>query len=93
MEINKTPEGRLITVSNRLPIVVAHETGGEWRIDAGAGGLITALDPVMRNRGGLWIGWPGTVEEDRVDIDRLLWRAIGDIGYAMNPGTLTAEAR
>jgi trehalose 6-phosphate synthase/phosphatase len=93
MEINKTPEGRLITVSNRLPIVVAHEPGGEWRIDAGVGGLITALDPVMRNRGGLWIGWPGTVEEDGVDIDRLLWRAIGDIGYALKPVMLTAEER
>ena len=82
MELNKTPEGRLITVSNRLPIVVAREPGGEWRIEAGAGGLITALDPVLRNRRGLWIGWSGTVEEDGVDIDKLLWRATGDIGYA-----------
>ncbi|HET9224688.1 MAG TPA: trehalose-6-phosphate synthase [Roseiflexaceae bacterium] len=93
MDIQKAPEGRLITVSNRLPFVVAHDPGGEWRIEAGAGGLITALDPVLRNRRGLWIGWPGTVEVDGGDIDRLLWRATGDVGYALKQVTLSAEER
>jgi trehalose 6-phosphate synthase/phosphatase len=93
MLANKAPEGRLITVSNRLPIVVDRAADGEWRIEPGAGGLITALAPVLRNRGGVWIGWPGTVEEDALDLEPLLRRATGHSGYVLKPVTLTAEER
>lgn len=50
---------RLVVVSNRLPFVLAKGEDGEWRITPGAGGLVTALLPVLRDRGGVWIGWPG----------------------------------
>ncbi len=49
---------RLIVVSNRLPFVL-HEKGGEWKLKPGSGGLVTALVPVLRDRGGVWIGWDG----------------------------------
>jgi trehalose-6-phosphate synthase len=61
-------KNRVVIVSNRLPIVVAKREGGGWRIKPGQGGLVTALAPILRDRGGLWIGWPGTSEE--VDFDR-----------------------
>ncbi|MHC1699518.1 MAG: trehalose-phosphatase [Humidesulfovibrio sp.] len=54
--------GRLIVVSNRLPVTLAREGDG-WIVKAGAGGLITALAPVLRDRGGLWVGSSGQIRE------------------------------
>ena len=51
---------RLIVVSNQLPFVFHREINGAWRLEAGSGGLVSALLPVLRHRGGTWIGWPGT---------------------------------
>jgi trehalose 6-phosphate synthase/phosphatase len=51
---------RLLVVSNRLPFSVQAAPGGRFKVEAGSGGLVTALLPVLRNRGGIWIGWPGT---------------------------------
>jgi len=54
---------RLLIVSNRLPLRVVKEREGTWRLERGSGGLVTALAPVLRNRGGAWIGWPGVPAE------------------------------
>lgn len=53
-----TSRSRLIVVSNRLPYAF-RRTDRRWRAEPGAGGLVTALLPVLRDRGGTWIGWPG----------------------------------
>ena len=45
---------RLIVVSNREPYVHVH-AGGEIICQMPPGGLVTALDPVMRACGGTWI--------------------------------------
>lgn len=45
-------------VSNRLPFTVARTAHGLERRPS-AGGLVSALDPVLSKRGGTWIGWPG----------------------------------
>ena len=58
----KRTKERLIVVSNRLPFVFERTADGEWKTERGAGGLVTALVPVLRDRGGTWIGWPGTSE-------------------------------
>ena len=50
---------RLTVVSNRLAIVVDHDQNDQWTIKPAAGGLVTALGPVLRDRGGQWIGWIG----------------------------------
>lgn len=50
-------ENVLVSVSNRLPVT---GTSKRWRVSAG--GLVTALRPVMERRGGLWIGWDGGLE-------------------------------
>jgi trehalose 6-phosphate synthase len=52
---------RLVVVSNRLPIVLKEEDG-HWSMQKGSGGLVTALSPILKNRGGLWVGWTGTTE-------------------------------
>jgi trehalose 6-phosphate synthase len=51
----------LVIVANRLPVdrVTGPDGEQEWR--ASPGGLVTAIEPVMRANQGVWIGWPGTV--------------------------------
>jgi len=89
-EQGNNPEiDRLVVVSNRLPIALTKGREGEWHVQLGSGGLVTALTPILRDRGGLWIGWPGTLEE--VDPDELAAMAGKDTGYALKPVTLTAE--
>ena len=73
--------GRLIVVSNRLPVVLESD-GGRWRAKPGSGGLVTALLPVLRDRGGMWIGWPGTSDE-HAGLDEALAAVAHDAGYAL----------
>jgi len=52
---------RLIIVSNRVPYN-PFKTRGDVKYRLGTGGLVTALDPVLKSTGGLWIGWDGVAE-------------------------------
>ncbi len=82
----KYKKNRLIIVSNRLPIVLSKDDKKQWQAKQGAGGLITALAPVLRNRGGLWIGWPGTLQaHDKKGLETVFTRAAGDFGYTFEP--------
>ena len=45
---------RLVIVANREPYVHTHD-GDDIRCSRPAGGLVTALDPVMRSCGGVWV--------------------------------------
>ena len=49
----------LVVVASRLPVDRVEEAGGETSWRASPGGLVTALEPVMRESGGCWIGWTG----------------------------------
>ncbi|HWP46011.1 MAG TPA: trehalose-6-phosphate synthase [Candidatus Limnocylindrales bacterium] len=89
----KTQGSRLIIVSNRLPIVLTQGENGQWSIKPGSGGLVTALVPILRNRGGVWIGWSGMVEEENVDLGELLADATKKSGYTLRPVSLTAEEK
>ncbi|MDH3455590.1 MAG: trehalose-6-phosphate synthase [Gemmatimonadota bacterium] len=51
-------EPALIAVSNRLPITLRRGARGLERIRS-TGGLVAAFDPLLRQRRGIWIGWPG----------------------------------
>ena len=48
-----------VVVASRLPVDRVEGPDGEtvWR--PSPGGLVTALEPVMREAGGAWIGWSG----------------------------------
>ena len=72
---------RLVVVSNRLPIVFTKGQEGEWLIKRGSGGLVTALAPVLRNRGGLWIGWTG--KPGRTNFSELSALGVKQIGYQL----------
>ncbi len=50
--------GRLLIVSNRLPVTI-HRHKGQIRFEQSAGGLATGLSSFYRSYDALWIGWPG----------------------------------
>lgn len=58
-EDEATGRGRLVVVSNRLPVTVRTGKGG-LEVQASSGGLVSAMEPVLRRQGGTWIGWAGT---------------------------------
>ena len=49
---------RLLVLTNRLPFAFLRGPEGLTRRPA-AGGLVSALDPVLQKHGGTWVGWPG----------------------------------
>jgi trehalose 6-phosphate synthase/phosphatase len=50
---------RLLVVSNRLPVAFLQE-GAKWSTKRTEGGLATAMTPIMKRTGGVWLGWSGT---------------------------------
>ena len=50
--------GRVILVSNRLPVTILLRAGAP-EIQPSSGGLAVALWPLHRGGDGLWVGWPG----------------------------------
>ena len=81
---------RFLTISNRLPIIIERDGDG-WGIRPGAGGLVTALAPILRRWGGTWIGWPGIGETEGLDTGKLLSEYGRDAGYELKAVQLTAE--
>ena len=51
-------EAVLVTVSNRLPVTLRRGPNGPERVRS-SGGLVAAFAPILEDRGGVWIGWPG----------------------------------
>jgi len=81
---------RLIVVSNRLPFALDVTSEDLWTVTPAAGGLVSAIEPVLRERGGTWIGWPGIAGK----IPRTpLEEATRDVGYAVVPVSLSEAER
>ncbi len=82
---------RLVIVSNRLPIVLSRAEK-QWRIKPGSGGLVTALLPILKERGGVWIGWPGATDEHLGQaFNTALDEAGRNGGYELCPVILTRD--
>src|SRR5260370_30498149 len=71
-QAGRAADQNFVVVASRLPVDRVEEPDGgtSWR--RSPGGLVTALEPVMREAGGAWIGWtgdagpaPGPVEAHR----------------------------
>ncbi|MEV5001402.1 alpha,alpha-trehalose-phosphate synthase (UDP-forming) [Nocardioides sp. LML1-1-1.1] len=73
----------LVIVANRLPVdrVTGPDGKTSWR--RSPGGLVSAIEPVMRAHDGVWVGWPGGTEQ------RL--RAFKDDGLSLVPLSMSAE--
>lgn len=81
---------RLVIISNRLPIVIEGE-GDKLNLKEGSGGLTTALAPVLRNRGGVWIGWPGGTDLNEQVVTDLCKSSRKKQGYLFSPVFLSKE--
>jgi trehalose 6-phosphate synthase/phosphatase len=81
---------RLIIVSNRLPFAL--DSAGEdlWTVTPATGGLVSAVEPVLRERGGTWIGWPGTAGEIP---EEPFAQATRNAGYKIVPVALSETER
>ncbi|NUR06266.1 MAG: trehalose-6-phosphate synthase [Nocardioidaceae bacterium] len=73
----------LLIVANRLPVdrVVGPDGSVSWR--RSPGGLVTAIEPVMRENDGAWIGWSGGADDD---IDPFV-----EDGMSLVPVTLSGQ--
>ncbi|MEE8394967.1 MAG: trehalose-6-phosphate synthase [bacterium] len=74
-------------VSNRLPVSVVRD-GHRLEVHPSSGGLVTALGPVLRHRGGVWIGWPGITKA--AGLKKLL-AADSRLGFDLLPVALTEQ--
>ncbi|PVU88595.1 hypothetical protein BB561_005766 [Smittium simulii] len=65
--------GRLIVVSNRLPVTIT-QNGASWDISLSSGGLVTALSGLKKEYPFTWVGWPGQdfKESERTKLSDLL---------------------
>jgi trehalose 6-phosphate synthase/phosphatase len=54
----------MIVVSNRLPVDYEEQPDGGIGWKSSPGGLVTALEPVMRAADGAWIGWAGVADRE-----------------------------
>ena len=81
---------RLIIVSNRLPFAL--DSAGEdlWTVTPATGGLVSAVEPVLRERGGTWIGWPGIAGEIP---EQPFAQATRNAGYKIVPVALSENDR
>ena len=54
-------------VANRLPVDRVSQPDGSVSWRPSPGGLVTALEPVLRANDGAWIGWPGSADDDEFE--------------------------
>jgi trehalose 6-phosphate synthase len=57
-----------VVVANRLPIDQVRLPDGTTTWKRSPGGLVTALEPLLRKQRGAWIGWPGVPDSDEEPI-------------------------
>ncbi|MEM7409711.1 MAG: bifunctional alpha,alpha-trehalose-phosphate synthase (UDP-forming)/trehalose-phosphatase [Myxococcota bacterium] len=58
LDTNSNAERPIVVASNRLPFTIQRGPDG-LLVQPAPGGLVSAMDPVLRKRGGTWLGWPG----------------------------------
>ncbi|HVX85555.1 MAG TPA: trehalose-6-phosphate synthase [Phycisphaerae bacterium] len=81
---------RTLFVSNRLPVVI-EKSADVWTFHASSGGLVTALSPLLKRRGGIWIGWPGASDIAPDELDAVLHQFALREGYRLAPVPLSAQ--
>ncbi|MXG90361.1 trehalose-6-phosphate synthase [Nocardioides flavescens] len=73
----------LVIVANRLPVDRVEQPDGSFDWRPSPGGLVSAIEPVMRAGDGVWIGWPGGTEQDLEPFEA--------DGLSLHPMSMTAE--
>jgi trehalose 6-phosphate synthase len=73
----------LVVVANRMPVDRVVDDNGEVSWRRSPGGLVSALEPVMRRNNGAWIGWPGDTDSEVEPFE--------DDGLTLVPVTMSAQ--
>lgn len=61
-------EGKVLVVSNRLPVTITRKDDGTYDYSMSSGGLVTALQGLKKSTEFQWLGWPGLeIREDEQD--------------------------
>jgi len=81
----------LVVLSNRLPYAVSRSEDGSFSVEPGSGGLVTALRPILQDRGGRWIGWAGIPSEELGDAGEVFGRSKQHYGYELVDVPLSAS--
>ncbi|MGH8501037.1 MAG: bifunctional alpha,alpha-trehalose-phosphate synthase (UDP-forming)/trehalose-phosphatase [Gammaproteobacteria bacterium] len=81
----KTTTQRLIVVSNRMPFTLKR-ADGQWQAEHSSGGLATAMEPLLAQSRGIWVGWSG----DSSDLDNPQRKALLD-HWAEREGCFAVE--
>ncbi|KAI3551392.1 glycosyltransferase family 20 [Colletotrichum abscissum] len=55
----ETAPGRLLLLSNRLPITIKRSDDGSYSFSMSSGGLVTGLSGLSKTTSFQWYGWPG----------------------------------
>ncbi|MBI4503320.1 MAG: bifunctional alpha,alpha-trehalose-phosphate synthase (UDP-forming)/trehalose-phosphatase [Gemmatimonadetes bacterium] len=82
----------LVIVSNRLPFTVEPRPEGPL-FTRSPGGLVTALEPVLSDRGGVWIGWNGLNTDDAGDLAGFAPESQSGVRYRALPLSAREVAR
>lgn len=72
-----------VVVANRLPVDLETLPDGSTRWKRSPGGLVTALEPILRGNKGAWVGWPGVAD---VNVDPIV-----EDGLQLHPVRLSAD--
>ncbi|WP_280424553.1 alpha,alpha-trehalose-phosphate synthase (UDP-forming) [Nocardia carnea] len=72
-----------VVVANRLPVDLEKLPDGSTRWKRSPGGLVTALEPVLRSNRGAWVGWAGVPD---VEVDPIV-----EDGLELHPVPLSAQ--
>uniref|UniRef100_UPI00353097A1 alpha,alpha-trehalose-phosphate synthase (UDP-forming) n=2 Tax=Nocardia flavorosea TaxID=53429 RepID=UPI00353097A1 len=72
-----------VVVANRLPVDLEKLPDGSTRWKRSPGGLVTALEPVLRSNRGAWVGWAGVPD---VEVDPIV-----EDGLELYPVPLSAQ--
>ncbi len=63
------PQHEFVVVANRLPVDRREEPDGSTSWRPSPGGLVSALEPVMKARDGAWVGWTGSPDDEQGEFD------------------------
>lgn len=66
-KVTAKSDGRLLLVSNRLPITIKRSEEGKYDFSMSSGGLVSGLSGLSKSTTFQWYGWPGLeVPEDEI---------------------------
>ena len=67
-----------VVVANRLPVDKVVDSDGNVTWKRSPGGLVTALEPILRKHKGAWVGWSGAAESDseEAEVDGISIRSV-----------------